>query len=398
MTSGPAPSRWLFAVLALVTFMGPLSLHLYFPAAPAVMVYFESSEAMIQMTVSAPLFAMAFMTLVFGSLSDRFGRRRVLLLGILMFLAGSVLAALSNSIWMLVGGRLIQASGGACGLALARAIARDIYGTDQLVKVVAYLTMAYSLGPMVAPPIGGLLADSLGWRSVLMFAAVSGALILILVARTINESGPGRSPNERRQSPWADYISLFRDIRFSAFALQAGASTGSFFALASGTAYIMTDYLGRPVAEFGLWFPLMPFGLWLGNFLSSRIGGRVGIETMVFGATGLMLLATSVFAALMMAGLVFPLTLFLPGFLLTFGQGLNTPFVQTGLLKASASLAGTAAGVGVFAQMFGGGLFSQIYGWVSDGTPVPLAATVWSATVVAFLASMIPFILSRWKR
>ena len=219
MTSGPAPSRWVFSVLALVTFMGPLSLHLYFPAAPVIMAYFGSNEALIQMTVSAPLFAMAFMTLVFGSLSDRFGRRRILLLGIMMFLAGSVLAALSSSIWILIVGRLIQASGGACGLALARAIARDIYGTDQLVKVVAYLTMAYSLGPMVAPPIGGLLADSLGWRSVLIFAAASGALILILVARTISESRPVRIPNELRQSPWADYISLFRDIRFSAFAL-----------------------------------------------------------------------------------------------------------------------------------------------------------------------------------
>ena len=218
------------------------------------------------------------------------------------------------------------------------------------------------------------------------------------MARTISESRSVRISNELRQSPWADYISLFRDIRFSALALQAGTSTGSFFALASGTAYIMTDFLGRPAAEFGLWFPLMPFGFWLGNFLSSRIGGRVAIETMVFGSTGVMLLATSIFAGLMLAGLVFPLTLFLPGFLLTFGQGLNTPFVQTGLLKVSASLAGTAAGVGVFAQMFGGGLFSQIYGWVSDGTPVPLAATVWSATAVAFLASMIPFILYRRKR
>lgn len=382
-------------MLALITFLGPLSLHIFFPAAPAVKTYFQTDDFYVQLTASAPMFAMAFMTLVFGPLSDRFGRRRVLLAGILMFSIGGLLAAAADSIWTLIAGRLIQAAGGACGLTLARAIARDIYGTDQLVKIVAYLTMAYTIGPITAPPIGGFLVEYWGWRSVLIFAASAGLALVVLAYFTIAESRPKESPDAPKRSFFAGFLTLLGNIRFSAFSLQTGASTGAFFAMASGTAYIMTEYLGRPASDYGLFFPLMPIGYWLGSLVSSRLSGRVDIETMVFGASGLMLVATSLFAGLMFAGHINPWTIFLPGALLTFGQGLNTPNVQAGLLGVSQHLAGTAAGIGVFSQMFGGGLLSQIYGATADGTPLPLAQIVLTATIVSLIAGAVPYFMKR---
>ena len=177
-------------VLALITLMGPLSLHLFFPALPAVKNEFGIDDALTQLTASVPLFTMAVLTLVYGSLSDRYGRRPVLLASILLFICGCVLAALADNIWMLIAGRLIQAAGGACGLSLARTIARDVFGTDGLVKVIAYLLMAYSMGPLVAPPIGGFLVDGLGWRSVLIFAAVIGGIVGLLSYFTLYETRP----------------------------------------------------------------------------------------------------------------------------------------------------------------------------------------------------------------
>ena len=133
--------------------MALLVLHMFFPALPAVKASLGASEFQVGLTTSIPLFTMAVFTLAYGSLSDRYGRRPVLLTGLLLFVFGSEVSALAETIWTLIAGRFLQAAGAACGLALARAIARDVYGSDRLVKVLAYLLMAYAMGPMVAPPI-----------------------------------------------------------------------------------------------------------------------------------------------------------------------------------------------------------------------------------------------------
>ncbi|MDA0652997.1 MAG: MFS transporter, partial [Proteobacteria bacterium] len=176
------------SVLAGITLIGPLVLHMFFPVLPAVKLAFNASESQIGLTSSIPLFTMAVFTLVYGSLSDRYGRRPVLLAGLLLFVFGSELSALAETIWTLIAGRFLQAAGGACGMALARAIARDVYGSDRLVKVLAYLLMAYAMGPMVAPAIGGYLADQFGWRSVLAFASGIGILITGLAYFVISET------------------------------------------------------------------------------------------------------------------------------------------------------------------------------------------------------------------
>ncbi len=152
--------------LACISLISPLAVHLFLPVIPAVKISLGLSDSVAQLTFSVALFSMAFATLFYGSLSDRFGRRPVLLSGLCLFLAGSAISAVANSVVALVLGRLVQALGAGCGITLVRAIAQDVYGASRLVKAIAYLTMAYTLGPMVAPLIGGVLVDALGWRSV----------------------------------------------------------------------------------------------------------------------------------------------------------------------------------------------------------------------------------------
>jgi len=392
------PSALFVAVLALITLVGPLSLHLFFPAIPAVKAGFAVSEAMTQLTISVPLFTMAALTLVYGSLSDRYGRRRVLLAGILLFSAGSALSAVAPTMWMLIAGRLIQAAGGACGIALARAIARDVFGTDRLVRVIAYLTMAYALGPMVAPPIGGLLADALGWRAVLWFACAAGLVIWGLAWNTLYETYPGHRGSTAPFSFLSDYGRLFRDPCFSGFVLQSGLCTGAFFTMATAASFLMKDYLGRPAAEYGLYFMLFPTGYWTGNFLASWMGGRVAIETMVL-AGSLVLVATALGQALYVSvWTLSPLALFIPGCLVTFSQGLALPNAQAGAMNVDPALAGTAAGVGAFMQMFSAGVFSQLYGFLSNGTPTPMIAVVCLASILTLVAGIVPFAIIRKRK
>ena len=389
---GPAKGPLTILVLAAVTLIGPLVLHMFFPALPAVKIDLNASESEIGLTSSIPLFTMAVFTLIYGSMSDRHGRRPVLLVGLLLFVFGSELSALADSIWMLIAGRFLQAAGGACGMALARAIARDIYGSDQLVKVMAYLLMAYAMGPMVAPAIGGYMADQYGWRSVLALASGLGILITGLAYFVISETHHQRQGPNGRTSLLRGYGQLFRDINFTSYVLQSGFCSGTFFSMAPAAAFLMSDYLGRPATEFGLYFLFFPIGYWMGNFISSRLSGRVAIVVMVFAGSSILILTALALAVLMVFGFVSPLTIFIPGFLITFAQGLALPNAQAGALNIHRDLAGTASGIGTFMQFFWAAIFTQLYSCLDDGTPIPMVITVSISACLSFAFGVIPFL------
>jgi len=374
-----SPGALFVFVLAMITLMGPVAIHQFFPATPAVTAAFEVDAKLGQMTVAVPMFAMALMTLVFGSFSDRYGRRPVLLIGITLFTIGGFASAAAESIWTLIGARFLQGAGGACGLALARAIARDVYGTDRLVKVIAYLTMAYSMGPMIAPPIGGFLVEHVGWRANLIFAGGIGAVMLVLVWAILFETNETRGPNPEA-SLRRDYAALLGNCRFSNFVLQSGLSSGAFFSLAAASSPLMHDFLGRAASEHGLYFMFFPAGYWIGNWTSSRLSGRVSIETMVLTGSLTIFAAAVAFALIVHFWTLTPLAIFIPGFIITLGQGMALPNAQAGAIAAAGRrLAGTAAGLGVFLQLFMAGVFTQIFGILADGTPLPAAITVYIA-------------------
>src|SRR3954454_17019601 len=175
------PGRAVTISLGLIALITPLAVHLFFPVIPAVKVALGLSDARAQLTFSIALFGMAFATLFYGSLSDRYGRRPVLLSGLGLFLFGSAVSAIAETANALVLGRLVQAIGAGCALTLVRAIARDAFRAEQLVKAIAYLTMFGTLGPMISLIIGGALIFPLGWRSLIAFALAAVAAITLIV-------------------------------------------------------------------------------------------------------------------------------------------------------------------------------------------------------------------------
>ena len=186
----PTPGPLFNLALASISLIGPLAVHLFMPVIPAVKADLALSDAMAQFTFSIALFGMAFAPLVYGSLSDRYGRRPLLLSGLSIFLIGSLISAVADSVTVLVVGRLAQAIGAGCGVTLVRTIAADVYGPSRLVKVIAYVTMFYTLGPMISPMVGGFLSDVLGWRSVFAFALLLGSIVSAGAYLAIFESRP----------------------------------------------------------------------------------------------------------------------------------------------------------------------------------------------------------------
>jgi MFS transporter, DHA1 family, multidrug resistance protein len=388
-----APGRAFAIALGLVALITPLAVHLFLPVIPAVKVALALSDAMAQLNFSIALLAMAFATLVYGSLSDRHGRRPMLLSGLLLFLVGSAISAIAQTAATLVLGRIVQAVGAASGMTLVRTIARDAYRPEHLVRAIAYLTMFYTLGPMISPLLGGVLIDTLGWRSVFGFALLAGGAITIAAYAAIPETRPQLGPATSDVGVLRGYIALLGKPQLVGYVLQSGLNTASFMTMASAAATLMKELLGRPSSEFGLYFFLFPMGFFCGTLISSRIGSRASNELMVFAGSLLAMTAIVLQGLLFLSGVVTPWTFFVPGFALTFSQGIALPYAQVGAMAVIPRLAGTAAGIGVFMQNFGGAVFAQLYGLFADGTPRPMVAILLCSGSLCVAAGALPFFL-----
>ncbi len=391
----PAPGRSFSVALWLTALVTPLAVHLFFPVIPAIKRVFQVSDAFAYLTFSVSLFGMAVATLFYGSLSDRYGRRPVLLWGLTLFLVGSAISAAAQTPVMLVAGRLVQAVGAGCGMGLVRAIARDAYRPDKLVQAIAYLTMFGTLGPMVSPFIGGVLTDMFGWRSVFGFALLAGGAIATSAYVSLYETHPPEKRVRSETGVMQSYLALFRRLRFNAFVMQSGLMTGSFMVMATASASLMTELLHRPATEFGLYFLLFPVGFFAGNFISTRVGNRIAGETMVLAGSLLSLASIAAQAIALTHGVVAPLAFFIPGTFVTMAQGLALPYAQVGAMGEIPRFAGTAAGVGVFMQNFWGAVLSQLYGLLADGTPGPMVGIALCSALACLVAGAIPFLLVR---
>src|ERR1700730_7349370 len=218
------------------------------------------------------------------------------------------------------------------GRAAARRWCARSRATEHLVRAIAYLTMFYTLGPMIAPLFGGVLIDTMGWRSVFGFALVAGALIAVAAYAWIFETRPQLSGAADETAITRGYFELFRNPSFVGYVLQSGFNTAAFMTTASAAATLMKELLARSATEFGFYFVVFPLGFFFGNWLSSRIGNRRSNDSMVLAGSVLLITTILVQAAPLHSGMVAPWSLFVPGFFLTFSQGIALPYAQVGAM------------------------------------------------------------------
>ena len=382
----PFRPRWYFFVALLsVTFIGPLSLHLFIPAMSAVKDAFDVSTGVAQLTMSLAMLSMAFFTVAYGGLSDRLGRKRVLLAGLVLFTCGAAACMVAPNMPMLLAGRILQGAGAGCGVVLARAIARDVYGQERVAQVIAYLTAAYVLGPMFAPPVGGQLTAAFGWRALFVLASVVGLLVIFAVIFGVPETRVQSAAAPR--SVFAGYKSLLRRPRFVGFMLQPGLMSAAFYTQATAASFLAAEHLGADPAKIGWWFFAFPIGFMAGSFISGRIGAKRSIEFMtilggVIGVVnGALLVAWFYFGGISMAAL------YIPGTFVSLAQGLSMPYAQAGAMAVDPELSGSASGAVVFSQFFWPAALQQLTGLLADGTWVPMAAVHGAAVIGALVAA-----------
>jgi len=228
---------------------------------------------------------------------------------------------------------------------------------------------------------------------VFCFALLAGAAITFGVYAAVPETRPPAQGSRHGTSVLLDYFRLFGHLRFTAYVLQTGLSTATFITVASAAPTLMKEQLHRSATEFGLYFLLFPIGFFLGNLLTARVGNRGATDTMVLLGSLLSIAAVAVQSSLLLAGYFNPLVIFLPGSFITMAQGIALPYGQAGAMATIPQLSGTAAGVGVFVQLFCGAVFTQIYGLLATGTPGPMMATTALSACLCLIAGSVPFLL-----
>lgn len=375
---------WLFLVaLVTITLIGPLAVHMYIPIMPTIQQAFGVSTVLTTLTFSMVLFVMAFGTLIYGSASDRYGRKPVLMVGLFLFVAGSAICAVAWNFEVLIAGRLLQALAAGCGVVLARAIARDVYGPDKLAQVIAYITTAYVLGPTLAPPVGGAISDLFGWNAVFVFATGVSIVVIVLGGTIIRETHFNRKTGGRGGALLRDYFNLFKNPVFVGYAFVPAFTSGAFFALATYASFLMRDHYKASPGEYGLYFMLLTIGFMSGNFISGRLGNRVSTEYMVTLGCVVGLITVELLAASLFIWPDYPIALFLPGAVIGIAQGLAMPHAQAAAINAEPDLTGTASGVVMFLHFFAAAAASLFLSTLYDQTIFPLIEIVFVLSVCA---------------
>lgn len=381
----PRTSRTFITLLVAMTALAPVSLQIFIPALPAIQASFDSNTGITQLVLSLSILANAVATLLYGPLSDRFGRRPVVILGFVIFVIGSCLSAMAPTIGLLIIARIIQSAGAAAGMVLARAIVRDLYNREQAASVLAYLTMAMVVAPMLAPTLGAILIDSFNWRAIFVVMAIAGVTLSWQVWSHLEETHIGQSMDNLWTGLGQGGLSLLRRPPFLAYTLQSSFAISTFFAFIAGAPYFLIDSLGRSATEYGLLFMTTSASFMAGNFTTARLGKRIDLDHLIQSGNVVAVSGAGLALLLMVAGQWTPLALFGPMALVAFGNGLSIANSQAGAVSVDPKLAGTASGIAGFTQMFTAAMVSQAVGMLQDGTPYPMVGFMAFCAASSFL-------------
>lgn len=373
--------------LVVASAVGALAMNIFLPSLPAMARDFDADYRVAQLAVSLYLAATAVLQLIIGPASDRYGRRPVMLACMAIFVVATVACLLAPTMETLLVARVVQATG-ASGIVLGRAIVRDTVGPDGAASRIGYITMGMALAPMVGPAIGGVMDELYGWRSTFYLTLAVGLFAFAVIYLDLGETNRHRSSSMTAQM--RSYPELLRSRRFWGYALTAAFTSGTFFAFLGGGPYVASTILGMGPAEYGLYFGLVSAGYVLGNFVSGRFSGRIGLNRMMITGNLVAVLGMSVSLALFSLGQGTPLALFGAVALVGIGNGMTLPSAMAGLVSVRPHLAGSASGLGGTLQIGGGAMLAVVAGSVlsEQSGATPLLLVMLGSSTLAVIASL----------
>jgi DHA1 family bicyclomycin/chloramphenicol resistance-like MFS transporter len=376
------------AVICAFAAMGSLATNIFLPSLPAMAASLHVSSAAVTSAITVYLAILALGQLIVGPLSDRFGRRPLILIGFCLFVAGAIGCAFARDLSDLLIGRSIQASGGCAAFVLSRAIARDLFDGRMLTKVMTAITIATAAAPGFSPLLGGALDHFLGWRSEFIFVAVFAVCAVTAYASFVGETIRSTRTSMNPLTIAKSYLALIRDIRFVVPARTAGLLMVGLFAIFSSAPRVLVESLGFSPITLGLLFAGVVFVVFAAGIMAARLSARLGLYRATVVGLGMTVMGS---AALLLAVLAAKDS-FLPFLVATaiflFGLGIASPLSSAAALSPFGNKAGVAAALLGFAQMAGGAFGALLAAAISSDPALGLG-------IVASLASALALILYR---
>ena len=383
-------SPWLLALLAALVALGPLSVDVYLPAMPTMMVALDTDIRHMHLTLSSYLTGFALFHLACGPLADRFGRKPILIGGTVLFVAACVGCSLAETVDELVFFRFIQGIGACVGPTLARAVARDIFGPTRAARALSLIAMMMALAPAIAPAMGGVMMLWLPWPSIFVFLAVYGIAMILLIHVFLGESLPQRQ-SLHPLSILVNYGTLLRSPMFLIATFASGFVYAGFLAYLASSSFVYIDMLGVPVEYFGLTFITSVLGYMAGSGLSARLTKNYTSEQMVLAGAALAAVAAGTVwigaqrlpdsIAMMMMPMMF----------YSMGIGLMLPNAMAIALSPFPYIAGTASALLGFVQMSLSAFATAIVGNYLVDSPAPVLNFMLAISGLALVLSVVLF-------
>ncbi len=381
--SARAESRLTTAILITLAALAPLSIDMFLPSIPDITSEFAADSATIRLAVTLYLLVSAGAALVFGPVSDRFGRRPALIAGMAFYVLGGVICWISISAPMLVGGRIVQGFGGGVGMAVASATVIDIYGRDRAARILAIMGVVMALAPMLAPIVGGIYQETLGWRWVFATLTLMGVALIAIYLAWIPETNRRQDPDALRLSSiLGNYRILFSTRVYVVPVALFAIMFAGHLVFISTSALVLIEEIGIGPGLFGVAFGIVSSGFMAGGAIGGMLVGRLSGDRIMVGGVGLTALAALVLLAtagwliepgsgLLGAGLVV-----VPMFFTAMGAAIVRPVATAAALTPFRHMAGLASAVMAFSMMVGSSVYSIVFSALLDPTALSMASAI----------------------
>lgn len=388
----PASTSWVvIAILGATAAITALAVDMTLPALPGIARTLQVSPTEAQLTVSAFLIAYAGAQLVYGPLSDRFGRRPVLASSMAIFVAASALCAFADSIDMLLLGRFCQGVGAAASMAIGRACIRDIYGT-RATGPMSWVMMIFGFGPILAPLLGGLIVGAGGWQGVFVLLLGIGAAVWLVIVLFLDETNTRLNPDATRPGPiLRNFAMLGRHRLFLGYALVTIGLYGSLFAMLSALPFVLEKRLAASPEDIGYSFAAVMIGNGIGAILSARLSGRLGAVALILSGATIMIVSALAMSALIASGATGFAVYVGPLFGVTLGIGLSSPSLYAGVLAPFPAIAGSVSALIGIIQFISGAVLGAAAVALAD--PAGLNLGLQMAAQAALAAFAILFVV-----
>lgn len=372
---------WLVLLTVLIA-LPRITLDMHLPALPAMADDFQTSDSQLQLTLTLYALGSAISLLVSGPLTDRFGRRPVLLAGLFLYVLATAACALADNIAVLIIARLFQALGGCCTTVIGRVIVRDYFDRNEQARLLGLISIAMAISPMAAPVLGSLMLPFIHWRGLFVLLGVIGAVLCLVVYRRLPETRPAEVAAAPPRGLLRIYGQLLRDRYFLRYSLAIGCVYSTYFPFISESSALLQRGFHLSATAYALVFAATISGYMLGANLFRRLVRRFEADRLIVAGIAVNVLGSGILA---LATVALPgewLATVLPMVLIMVSVGMVIPACQLSVLQPYGAIAGTASGLFFFTQMFLTAVSSWATGLLSDGTSAPLVMMTALASVL----------------